>query len=103
MAQITLDMEPGEAIILDGALEKARREAEGIWRDLLTGNAPSDEQAAALLITQILARLEARLSSALYPPECRYMGEELCRRPVVENGLCDLHRPHTYAREYAGA
>lgn len=94
--RITLDMNAGEAILALAAIHEREAAAYAAWRKLMATEAPADEQAAALAAGQILSRLSARLSAALYPEcswleECEALGTEewpngrrYCRRHAAQ-------------------
>ena len=72
--RIELEMSPGEAILVLGAIHDHEAAAYAAWRKLMATEAPTQEQAAALVTAQILSRVTARLSASLYP-ECEWLEE----------------------------
>jgi hypothetical protein len=74
MDRINIEMNPGEAILALNAVNEAAADAFATWRRLMATDAPTDEQAAARAVGEILSRVAARLSSALYP-ECAWWQE----------------------------
>ena len=88
--RIELTMNPGEAILVQGALSRAAADAMTTWRRLLVTGAPEDEQEAAKVAAQILARVDARLVEILYPA-CEWFRDE-CDRPRARGQrYCSWH------------
>ena len=96
--KIVLELNAGEAIVTYGRLEGAAADAFKAWRELILTSAPKDEEEAAKLVAQILARVTARLQEALYPP-CEWFRDE-CDRPRVDGErYCQYHLDRIVAQK----
>ena len=85
--RITIEMSPGEAIIVHGRLTTDA--AYAALRLSKMDGAPEAERAMVALEVSILNRVCARISAELYPP-CDSL-EECDRTPVAGERYCRFH------------